>query len=1007
MATAVSPLIITIIFLLATFLHFSSSESISRAHFPDGFIFGTASSAYQFEGAATEGNKGASIWDTFTRKPGRILDFSNADVAVDQYHRFQDDIGLMKDLGMDAYRFSISWPRIFPNGTGKLNPEGITYYNKLIDGLLEKGIQPYVTLYHWDLPQMLQDRYGGWLSKKIIEDFEHYANTCFKAFGDRVKNWITFNEPHNFAIQSYDFGIQAPGRCSILGHMFCKEGNSSSEPYIVAHHILLSHAAVYHSYQSHFKVFLASNLIDPYLLFLDPIFFGRYPLSMRKLAGERVPEISSEMAKLIMRSVDFVGLNHYTTSYVRNDRSGFQKLILQDASTDSAVITSSHRNGIAIGEKAASSWLRIVPWGIRKLMNHVKDKYGNPLAIVTENGMDDPNSPFISREKALQDEKRIEYHRDYLSNLSASIREDKCNVGGYFIWSLLDNWEWNSGYTVRFGLYYVDYSHNLTRIPKASGGLGLRSARELNHAYLMKLMWGVLKRPKELWVEVLLTNSGLSWGIRNGRRVNFWKEKWIDSGKVIGEVVTPPSELEHYTVADFCCEEGQWDVRKLSVILPQPLLLEVLGMTPPNRELEEDTPIWGLEPKGGYSVRSGYLLAKGLVPIETNDRWRLIWRWKGPQRVRQFLWLMGNNRLLTNEERCRRHLVTNNECGICPGEPESCLHILRDCLAAKQVWCRCLDITVTDDFFRSNFEDWWSRNLADKSKASRFGITCWILWRNRNDRIFQGKVLNTVGVIKQCNYWIQLAESAYDDLEQLRNNAKPIRQESLISWEAANAPGFTNTDDSVIRSTGQATAGGALRNYEGRVLDAFTVNLGKCSITRAELTGAVIGMERAWALGIRDLTVQLDSLCAVQLLTDMGNLEHQHATIVSRYRSLLHRAWNLKVVHIYREGNCLADSLASRAAAKHKAEVDAGEDLIIEAGEVEEADQRRMSGKSRIGASPPPLSDEGTPLSALIKGSTFSPETSSSFDPTVSPASTSSSPLIHPSSNRLLFIFLR
>ncbi|CAA2961995.1 beta-glucosidase 41 isoform X1 [Olea europaea subsp. europaea] len=234
---------------------FGKSESISRVDFPNGFIFGTASSAYQFEGAVNEGNKGDSIWDKFTRHPGKILDFSNANTAVDQYHRFKDDIDLMKDMGMDAYRFSISWSRIFPNGTGQPNSEGIQYYNNLIDALIKKGIEPYATLYHWDLPQMLEDRYGGLLSNHIINDFEEYAFTCFKAFGDRVKNWITFNEPHGIAIQGYNYGIQAPGRCSILGHLFCKKGKSSVEPYIVAHNILLAHAAAYHSYHCNFKVF--------------------------------------------------------------------------------------------------------------------------------------------------------------------------------------------------------------------------------------------------------------------------------------------------------------------------------------------------------------------------------------------------------------------------------------------------------------------------------------------------------------------------------------------------------------------------------------------------------------------------------------------------------------------------------------------------------------------------------------------------------------------------------
>ncbi|KAH6797814.1 beta glucosidase 40 [Perilla frutescens var. hirtella] len=469
-------------------------KNISRASFPKGFVFGTASSAYQYEGAVKEGGRGPTIWDKFAHEIGKVIDFSNADIADDQYHRYNEDISLMKNMGMDAYRFSIAWSRIYPSGTGEINQAGIDHYNKVINDLLAQGIEPYVTLYHWDLPQSLEDSYTGWLSPQIIKDFTTYAETCFKEFGDRVKHWITFNEPHTFAVQGYDVGLQAPGRCSILLRAFCRAGNSATEPYIVGHNVLLSHTTVVDIYKKKYQpkqhgsigISLDSFWYDPASnssndieashraidfnlgWFLEPLIKGDYPRSMRTRVRDRLPRFTMEQSVMLRGSYDFIGINHYTTWYASQDKTNIIGALLNDSLSDSGAFTFPIAIGQPVYDRANSVWLYIVPHGIRRLMNHIKKEYGNPPIIITENGMDDGNNPFTSLRDALKDDKRIKYHNDYLTNLLAAIQEDGCNVKGYFAWSMLDNWEWGAGYTSRFGLYYVDYNDNRKRYAKNS-----------------------------------------------------------------------------------------------------------------------------------------------------------------------------------------------------------------------------------------------------------------------------------------------------------------------------------------------------------------------------------------------------------------------------------------------------------------------------------------------------------------------------------------------------------
>ncbi|XP_027357327.1 beta-glucosidase 12-like [Abrus precatorius] len=399
----------------------------------------------------------------------------------------------MKDMNMDAYRFSISWSRILPKGklSGGVNNEGINYYNNLINELLAKGLQPFVTIFHWDLPQALEDEYGGFLSLNIVNDFKDYAELCFREFGDRVKYWVTLNEPWVFSRFGYAEGNLAPGRCSSWQNLDCTGGDSATEPYIVSHHQLLAHAVAFNIYKTKYQasqngligITLVSNWVLPlsdtesdhhaaqraldFMLgwYMEPLTTGYYPSSMRYLVGNRLPKFSENQMKLLRGSFDFFGLNYYSSAYAADApqlceaRPSFL--------TDSLVNFSTVRNGIPIGPRAASEWLYVYPKGIREVLLYIKSKYNNPLIYITENGMDEFNDPTLSLEQALRDTDRIDYYYHHLYYLQSAIK-DGVNVKGYFAWSLLDNFEWAGGYTTRYGIYFVDYINDLKRYPKLS-----------------------------------------------------------------------------------------------------------------------------------------------------------------------------------------------------------------------------------------------------------------------------------------------------------------------------------------------------------------------------------------------------------------------------------------------------------------------------------------------------------------------------------------------------------
>ncbi|KAG6481117.1 hypothetical protein ZIOFF_057709 [Zingiber officinale] len=388
-------------------------------------------------------------------------------------------------MGVDAYRFSISWPRILPSGklSGGVNQEGVKYYNNLINELLSNGLQPFVTLFHWDLPQALEDKYGGFLSPLIIKDYHDYVDVCFKEFGDRVKYWITFNEPLVFTTMGYALGEFTPGRCTpTIGN--CTAGDSGKEPYVVAHHQLLAHAAAVKlykdKYQSHQKGKIGITVTTTWYIplsnskfdndaaqraldfsfgwFMDPLTQGDYPFIMKSLVGDRLPEFTHEQSELAKDSYDFIGLNYYTASYVYG--VPLSRVVNQSYMTDSFTSETTVCNGVPIGPvvtfhtmlvillgwnslvtrlfnatqkkifnlhdnftKAASSWPYVYPKGLRDLLLYTKAKYNNPVIYITENAVDEfNNATVLPLEEALKDKTRVDYFKDHLHYLQEAIR---------------------------------------------------------------------------------------------------------------------------------------------------------------------------------------------------------------------------------------------------------------------------------------------------------------------------------------------------------------------------------------------------------------------------------------------------------------------------------------------------------------------------------------------------------------------------------------------------------
>ncbi|MEN3012432.1 MAG: GH1 family beta-glucosidase [Dictyoglomus thermophilum] len=421
---------------------------MAKLVFPKEFLWGAAIASYQIEGAWNEDGKGESIWDRFAHTPGTIYENQNGDIACDHYHRYEEDVELMAEIGLKAYRFSISWPRIFPEGRGKLNPKGVYFYEKLIDKLLEKNIKPAITLYHWDLPQALEDK-GGWLNRDTAKYFSEYANFMFYKFGDVVPIWITLNEPFVSAFLGYAWGWHAPGKKDMKG------------AFVAGHNMLLAHGLAVQAYRDggyKGNIGITINVATVYpetnseedlkaaekqdafgnRWFIDPIFKRKYPEIIWKILEENNWSFDFPISDfdIISSPIDFMGINYYTrniVAYDKNSHLGVKRVEGPNEHTD-------------------MGW-EVYPDGLYDILIQLYRDYKIPIYI-TENGAAYNDTVEDGR---IRDINRINYLKEHIKRTYFAIR-DGVDLRGYFVWSLMDNFEWAHGYSKRFGIIYVDYN---------------------------------------------------------------------------------------------------------------------------------------------------------------------------------------------------------------------------------------------------------------------------------------------------------------------------------------------------------------------------------------------------------------------------------------------------------------------------------------------------------------------------------------------------------------------